>query len=99
VWLSIILVVINSPGLLRDIRNLRKSKSLYDPGRFVGLASRKPWILWVMGLYGTVATVFFVLAVTGRLDVSDINSLLMLLMLAPLGIPSTVIYSDPGYFT
>jgi len=94
VWLSIILVVINSPGLLRDIQNLRNSNSLYDPDRFVGLASRKPWILWVMGLYGTVATVFFVLAVTGRVDVSDINSLHLLLMLAPLGIPGTVIYYE-----
>lgn len=93
-WLSVILVVINTPGLLRDIQNLRNSNSRYDPDRFAGLASRKPWILWVMGLYGTVATVFFVLAVTGRLDVSDINSLHLLLMLAPLGIPGTVIYYE-----
>jgi uncharacterized membrane protein len=94
VWLSIILVAINIPGLLRDIQNLRNSNSRYDPDSFVGLASRKPWILWFMGLYGTVATVFLALTVTGRVDVSDINSLHLLLMLAPLGIPGTVIYYE-----
>jgi hypothetical protein len=91
VWLTILLIVINSPGLLRDIRN---SGSRFDPDRFVGLASRKPWILWVMGLYGTATIVFFVMTVTGRLDVSDINSLHQLLMLAPLGIPGTAIYYE-----
>ncbi len=93
-WLTIILVAVNSPGLLRDIRNLRKSNAAYDPDTFVGLGSRKPWILWVMGLYVIAAVVFFVLAMTRRIDVSNINLLQLLLMLAPLGIPGTVIYYE-----
>ena len=93
-WLPIILIVINAPGLLRDVRNLRSADSRYDRDRFVGLASRKPWILWVMVLYGAAASVFFVLAVTGRLEVSDIGLLHLLMMLAPLGIPGTVVYYE-----
>ncbi len=93
-WLTIAVVVINSPALLRDYRNFKNSNSRYDPDRFVGLSSRKPWILWVMSLYGLAAAVFFVLAVTSRLDVSGINLPIFLLMLAPLGIPGTVIYYE-----
>ena len=92
--MTIALVVLNSPGLLRGIQDFRISNSRYDSDRFVGLSSRKPWVLWVMGIYGIAAAAFFVLALTGRLDVSDINLPCLLLMLAPLGIPGTVIYYE-----
>lgn len=94
VWLTVLLVVINSPGLLRDIRNLGNSSSRYDPDRFVGLATRKPWIAWLMGTYGVAAIVFLILALTRRIDVSDIGFLQFILMLAPLGIPGTVLHYE-----
>ena len=94
VWMTIAVVVINSPALLREFRNLRSANSRFDPDRFVGLSSRKPWVLWVMSLYGIAAAIFLVLAVTSRLDVSGINVPILVLMLAPLGIPGTVIYFE-----
>lgn len=94
VWMTIAVVVINSPAMLRKFQNLRNANSRFDPAIFVGLSSRKPWVLWVMSLYGVAAAIFFVLAVTGRLDVSGINAPILLLMLAPLGIPGTVIYFE-----
>ena len=93
-WLTVAVVLINSPAILRDYQNLGNSNSRYDPGRFVGLSSRKPWVLWVMSLYGFAAAVFFVLAVTSRLDVSGINLPILLVMLAPLVIPATVVYYE-----
>lgn len=92
--MTIAVVVINSPALLREFQNPRNANSRFDPDRFVGLSSRKPWVLWVMSLYGIAAAIFFVLAVTGRLDVSGINVPTFLLMLAPLGIPGTMIYFE-----
>ena len=93
-WLTILVLVVNSPGLLRDVRNLRSKKPGFDPDSFVGLASRKPWIAWTMGIYAIAATVFLVLALTRRIDVSDIGVLQLTLMLAPLVIPATVIHYE-----
>jgi FtsH-binding integral membrane protein len=94
VWLTIFFVVINSPGLLRDIQKIRNTNSRYDPDRFVGLAARKPWIAWMMGVYGISAIVFLILALTRRIEVADIGFLQFILMLAPLGIPGTVIHYE-----